>query len=168
MSEATWGKDSVALWIHTLNKSDVSEVLWDCDIIRADDEPDVRDSLEDQFFVFMLALTVNANRERKYRGLWRKYGYKGVMTHVASKAARAQVAVDRGTLPQDLDDALDILNYAGFLIRLAVDGDRDGEKNEEEVDWSVTVAKVKERADKDPVWRAGLLEALGVNGGVVR
>jgi hypothetical protein len=121
------------------------------------------DLISDQIAVFNIATDVCAEREKKYNGLWMEYGWRGCLLHLKSKVARIERAINERTLQADLDDAFDLINYTGFLIRCAA----HGLEYEPGVDEDVFLEKVLEFA-QDPVNRARILEALGVNGGVHR
>lgn len=65
-----------------------------------------------QLQVFSEALKTFHSRDAKYGGLWEQYPAEMHAMHCQSKLSRMQVIQD-----EDLDDAVDLLNYAAFFIR---------------------------------------------------
>jgi hypothetical protein len=65
----------------------------------------------DQLSYFFEAFEIYLERNAKYKDLWAQYGIEDVMLHVRSKFSRLERT-------GDIDDALDLLNYTVFWIRL--------------------------------------------------
>jgi hypothetical protein len=72
-----------------------------------------------QALVLARALMVYQERNKgERRGVWRSSGVKGQVVMLFSKAERAfHAAFHRGTIP-GTDHFLDLINYAGFAVRL--------------------------------------------------
>lgn len=79
-----------------------------------------------QFDVFSRALEVFKERSHVRGDLWAKFDIKDAQTHIASKLARITAAVERyqrGDAGKQAiedaisDDAIDIINYAAFIVR---------------------------------------------------
>lgn len=116
----------------------------------------------DQTSVFVVAMDICHRREQKYHGLWKQYGFRGCLGHLESKVARIRRAIEAGTIEEDVDDIIDLMNYTGFMARLVAFGDSGAHTDEEDFFEELV------RRAKDPIHRARILEALGVNGGVDR
>ena len=65
----------------------------------------------DQFKVYMEALDIYVEREATHGGLWKESGAADTAFHLKSKALRISNNLD------NLDDALDAINYAAFTVR---------------------------------------------------
>jgi hypothetical protein len=70
-----------------------------------------------------LAILVRAyykfvERNAKYKDLWAEYGIDDSLLHIKSKAARIVRLVAEDGLGADIDDAIDLINYTVFFIRL--------------------------------------------------
>jgi hypothetical protein len=94
-------------------------------------------ALMDQFAIFMEALTIYDQRNAQYKDNWRRMGWRGCLVRVRERAERLwdklwdappRVAGEAVMpyQPHDLDDAIDLINFCGFLIRSVREGDRDG------------------------------------------
>jgi hypothetical protein len=90
-----------------------------------------------QASVLIEALEVYAERNKKYNDNWRRMGWRGQLIRVRERAERlwdylwdgaprdaSDIALPHA--PYDVDDALDLINFAGFLVRAVRDGNRDG------------------------------------------
>lgn len=88
------------------------------------------ESVVEQFMVFMEALKVMADRNEKYKDLWKQYGANDNLMHMRSKLDRTMREFDDDALsgenfdPEnfDFDDPIDLLNYTVFFIRNVRDG----------------------------------------------
>lgn len=65
------------------------------------------------------ALRIYKQRERTRGGLWKDFGPEEDAMHMRSKAARVHAIIFNPSVPNNdaLDDALDLINYAAFLVR---------------------------------------------------
>lgn len=75
-----------------------------------------------QLQIMLIALQVFSERDPKYHDLWKRRGWLGSLMHIDSKAARLMETFWKGTpgrmpMPDDVDDAIDLINYAVFFIR---------------------------------------------------
>lgn len=66
----------------------------------------------EQLRVFGQALQTFHARDPKYGSLWQQYPSETMLMHMQSKLGRTVANQD-----DDLDDAIDLLNYAVFYIR---------------------------------------------------
>lgn len=98
---------------------------------------DADDAVRDQFLVLIEALEVYAERNLKYKDNWRRMGWRGMLIRVRERAERlwddlwdAEPMLESEAAPpyqpHDVDDAIDLINLAAFLIRGVREGDRDG------------------------------------------
>lgn len=72
----------------------------------------------EQFGIFVRVMRKFVERNAKYKDLWKEYGIDDSMLHIKSKAARIQRLVAEDGLGADIDDAIDLINYTGFFVRL--------------------------------------------------
>lgn len=94
------------------------------------------DALEQQFRIFMEALKVYDQRNMKYKDNWKRMGWRGVLIRIRERAERLWDDLwdapgfpddeTEGVEPNDVDDALDLINFAAFLVRGVRAGNRDG------------------------------------------
>lgn len=79
------------------------------------------DTNAEQMSVFLDCMQLFQERNAKYGDLWKEYGWRGNLLHVQSKAARVRKVWWDSKDPfghnADIDDALDLINYAAFFIR---------------------------------------------------
>lgn len=68
----------------------------------------------DHMVVLFEAFEVMRERNSKYADLWMEYGARDSYEHMKSKFLRSNLAF---TYPEDLDDAIDLINYTVFFIR---------------------------------------------------
>lgn len=74
------------------------------------------------------ALAVHEQRQEAYRDNWRRQGWRGSLFKLRLKVERAW-DVWWGAEPQpepDVDDLLDVINYAAMTVVAIREGDRDG------------------------------------------
>lgn len=71
-----------------------------------------------QLDVLVLALEKFVERNADYQDLWQEYGIDDSLLHIKSKSARLERLLKTLGLAVDLDDAVDLINYTVFLIRL--------------------------------------------------
>lgn len=95
-------------------------------------------SLESQMTIFLEALKVYDQRNAKYKDNWRRMGWRGMLIRVRERAERlwddfwdapAQSVLSDDTtmaVTHDVDDAIDLINLAAFLVRGIREGNRDG------------------------------------------
>lgn len=90
-------------------------------------------ALSDQLSVMLEALTRYEQANVKYKDNWRRMGWRGMLVRVRERAERLWDALwdkDPNRVPikgkGDLDDAIDLINFACFLVRAVRDGNRDG------------------------------------------
>lgn len=111
----------------------------------------VRSSTEDrayteQALVLSKALYVYEQRNQKYKDNWRRFGWRGCIFRLRERVERLWdhlwdappgEPIDvtefsgeekhlRTTADQDIDDALDLINFAAFTVRAVREGNRDG------------------------------------------
>lgn len=81
---------------------------------------DEADAVLAQAQVLMDALVVYRDRNRKYRDNWKRMGWRGVLIRIRERSERLwdQLWANPTDSP-DLDDALDLINFAAFLVRAA-------------------------------------------------
>lgn len=97
-------------------------------------EPD-GDPTAEQMKLFLEALAIYDERNVRYADNWRRFGWKGCIFRLRERAERAwdhwwysQLNPDyMSELPPDVDDLLDLINFAAFTIRAIREGNRDGE-----------------------------------------
>ena len=77
------------------------------------------ESNADQFGVFLEALKIHEERNKRYRDVWRESGWKGALFDIKKKASRLwrQYMGEEETEGADLDDAYDLMNFAAFFVR---------------------------------------------------
>lgn len=80
-------------------------------ILLALDVP-VTETNGDQMGVLMEAMKTFGVKNEKYKDLWKDYGEEDILLHIKSKAARLMRAGDS-------EDAIDLINYAVFYVRLS-------------------------------------------------
>lgn len=92
----------------------------------------------EQAAVFLEALKIYDQRNVKYKDNWRRQGWRGMLVRVRERAERLwddlwdadplAVLSDETTMVRglDVDDAIDLINLAGFLVRGVREGNRDG------------------------------------------
>jgi hypothetical protein len=85
----------------------------------------------EQFGVFLEALRIHEERNRRYQDVWTESGWKGALFDIKKKAGRLwrQFMVGKETEGADIDDAYDLINFAGFFIR--------GYRNDHEHPWGI-------------------------------
>jgi hypothetical protein len=85
--------------------------------------------------VFVEALAKYAERNAHYHDNWRRMGYRGMLVRVRERAERLWDALFWSDGPTTdytlwsearLDDAIDLINFAGFLVRAVRAANRDG------------------------------------------
>lgn len=89
-----------------------------------------------QFEVLMEALAKYNERNAEYRDNWRRMGWRGMLVRVRERSERLWDSLwdadTEGTLApaqareRKLDDAIDMINFAGFLVRAVRENNRDG------------------------------------------
>lgn len=84
----------------------------------------------EQARVLMEALVIFGEKNAKYKDNWRRQGFRGPLYDLRRKVERMwdefwhkEVREDEEL---DVDDGLDVINYAGILVRALREGDRDG------------------------------------------
>lgn len=107
----------------------MTHVLLDVTVLDADGaeieatSPDI--AVLAQFFAHCLAIAHDRSLNRQ--SVWRESGARGQAFHVQAKAERLFLKAMKGTITiNDLDDAADCANYAGFLANLVTIGDLNG------------------------------------------
>ena len=82
------------------------------------------ESITKQHDVMHHALRIFRERNEKYKDLWKQYTPEDHALHIKSKAMRTIQSVTTGEPPEVIEeDAMDLINYAVFLIR-SVRGER--------------------------------------------
>jgi hypothetical protein len=90
-----------------------------------------REDVTRQAAVLLRALDIYAERNVRYADNWRRSGWRGVVVRIRERSDRLWDAMWPGGIPYGpgpADDAIDLINFAGFLVR-AIEGEttRDGE-----------------------------------------
>lgn len=99
---------------------------------RLGDEPEHPDSPEGQMeSIFLEALEVFRKRNAVYHDAWKRSGWRGLMFDIRKKVERAWDALwdadpTPSGEPNDVDDLLDMINYAACAMRAIREGNRDG------------------------------------------
>lgn len=68
----------------------------------------------EQFAVMVETMRVFQQKNGKYKDLWQEYGIEDLGLHLRSKSSRVERA-------QDPEDAIDLINYSVFMVRLLRD-----------------------------------------------
>jgi hypothetical protein len=93
------------------------------------------DSVREQFVVLMRALAIFEERNREYHDNWRRQGWRGGLFKLRLKVERAwdtlwaaEPWTDSEDIPDrpTVDDLLDAVNAACFVVRSVEANDRDG------------------------------------------
>lgn len=89
----------------------------------------------DQAEVLVEALGIYAGKNPKYNDNWIRMGYRGCLVRIRERAERlwdqfwdgpTQICPDQEKV--DVDDALDLINFAGFFVRgIRSEATRDGQ-----------------------------------------
>lgn len=80
--------------------------------------------------VFMRAMEVYSERNKSYKDNWKKMGWRGMLVRIRERQERLWDNFWNGE-PEPanldgLDDAIDLINFAGFFVRAVDEGNRDG------------------------------------------
>lgn len=79
-----------------------------------------------QIFAFGLAYTIFRQRNAVYKDLWKEDEIAGLIAHVQHKAKRVErLSEIPGLADNAIDDAVDLVNYSLFLLRMVVLDKRD-------------------------------------------
>jgi hypothetical protein len=97
----------------------------------------------DQTHVLMEALSLYADRNRRYRDNWRRYGWRGGLfrlreradrawdvlfdAHTPKTASAARTVLDFESADAGVDDLIDLINLTSFAVRAVRENNRDGE-----------------------------------------
>lgn len=95
---------------------------------------DVNDPVGIQFDIMMESLEIYNGRGRKYNDNWRRFGWRGCLFRLRERAERAwdhwwgqsELGWEGREAPADVDDLLDLINFACFTIRAIREDNRDG------------------------------------------
>jgi hypothetical protein len=84
-----------------------------------------------QLAVFFEAFRLYEQRNKKHRSVWKESGWMGMMVDMRKKMDRiwsqfSQYRSDEDVSQEDLDSALDLLNFTVFFIRQVRDDERNG------------------------------------------
>lgn len=101
-------------------------------------EDPAEDATLEQLAVFIAALDVYHERNVKYKDNWKRMGWRGQLIRIRERAERLwddfwnkEGATGSGDDIEindwEVDDALDLINFAGFFVRAVEAGNRDGE-----------------------------------------
>jgi hypothetical protein len=87
-------------------------------------------AFRDQFLVLMEAMAIYVERTEVRKEHWKHQGYRGPLFDIREKAERLFYrfwdAPPHVPTDKELEDALDLINYAASLVRAFRTGDRDG------------------------------------------
>lgn len=78
----------------------------------------------DQMMVMLSAFDIFRQRNERYQDLWREGGYDDSANSLKHKVMRVVQETRTTEGEPQIDDALDIINYACFWIRNVNDGNR--------------------------------------------
>jgi hypothetical protein len=92
------------------------------------------DAVKAQFEVLMEALTIYAERNPKYNDNWRRFGWRGCLFRLRERVERLwdylwdyPICDGSSASPYpDMDDAIDLINFAAFTVRAVRMDNRDG------------------------------------------
>jgi hypothetical protein len=97
------------------------------------------DAAQEQFEVMLEALRIYERKNVQYKDNWKRMGWRGMLVRVRERAERLWDSLwshPSGDDPTNdvaprssegkLDDAIDLINFACFLVRAVRDGNRDG------------------------------------------
>lgn len=94
------------------------------------------DAAQEQFEVMLEALRIYERKNVQYKDNWKRMGWRGMLVRVRERAERLwdslwnhEASLTDSHLPASdgkLDDAIDLINFACFLVRAVRDGNRDG------------------------------------------
>jgi hypothetical protein len=97
---------------------------------------DEHNSTYAQARVFVNALDKYVERNVEYKDNWRNMGWRGQLIRIRERAERLWDSLwnahgSEGYTPAEdnaykLDDAIDLINFCGFLVRAVSEGNRDG------------------------------------------
>jgi hypothetical protein len=80
--------------------------------------------------VLLEALSIYATKNEQYKDNWRRMGRRGLLVRLRERAERlwdSLWAVEGKPAPAQVDDAIDLINFAAFLVRAARgEATRDG------------------------------------------
>lgn len=108
-------------------------------VITIEFPPETPASVIKQGEIFVRALQVYAERNERYNDNWKRMGWRGLLVRIRERSERLwdrywdepRVVVKTGgtVIAHDADDAVDLINFAAFLVRALEQGetDRDGE-----------------------------------------
>jgi hypothetical protein len=86
------------------------------------------DAVKAQFEVMYDALLIYEQRNENYKDNWRRMGWRGVLVRIRERAERLWDVYwwdgedvtdleDRMYPPRNVDDAIDLINFAAFFVR---------------------------------------------------
>lgn len=83
-----------------------------------------------QFAVFVEVIQKYAEKNKEYKDNWTRMGWRGQLVRVRERAERLWDSLwdeDPNSFSEaKLDDDIDLINFAAFLIRAVRSGNRDG------------------------------------------
>jgi hypothetical protein len=84
-------------------------------------------ALQQQMEILADALVIYAERNEKYHDNWKRMGWRGTLVRLRERAERLwdnywnaddlDFLEEKMYVPRDVDDALDLINFAAFFIR---------------------------------------------------
>jgi hypothetical protein len=83
-------------------------------------QPGRDDAVAEQARVLLEALAIYEQRNRKYNDNWKRMGVRGMLIRVRERAERLWDefwVADGGADESEVDDAVDLINFAAFLVR---------------------------------------------------
>lgn len=84
------------------------------------------ESEKSQMEVLLKAMEVYAERNIKYKDNWRRMGARGALIRIRERAERLWDSMWERPGP-DMDDAIDLINFAAFLVRSDTETTHGGE-----------------------------------------
>jgi hypothetical protein len=87
---------------------------------------DVTEENSAQMRVLLEAFDIYLERDKRYKGVWKGSGYLGSLFDLRKKITRAWQVFWVGEGDGNIDDGLDIINFAAFFVRNVRSGNRQG------------------------------------------
>ncbi len=89
---------------------------------------DWNDSNREQFAIFLQALQLFNERNKRYRDQWKETGWRGALYDIVKKGRRLFTQFRLATAAPEAtdDDAWDMINFCAFYLRAKQDGNEWG------------------------------------------
>lgn len=87
-------------------------------VVEAMESGEISEADAEQLGVYIEAFDIYRERQERYHDLWKEAGARDNAHHAKSKALRIDAELrGLGDVAPDLDDCLDLINYAAFTVR---------------------------------------------------